>query len=145
MQFFTLEWWRGCQTAEQTGDPCTEYARHFDRIRTRLPVHLLTMLESVSLHDSRMRQFVVSPGQQTVQLLLENYAGDERFTLTYRGVERFESWSDPNVGLRGPHGYGDLGYDEVDVLSSGVYEHRLLFSSGIELGIVFHEFEFGRS
>jgi hypothetical protein len=50
--FFTLDWWRGCPTAEQTGDPCVEHARHLDRIRARLPANLLVMLESVSLRDS---------------------------------------------------------------------------------------------
>ena len=45
--------------------------------------------------------------------------------------------SDPSVGLGGPHGFGDLGYDEIDVGEDGPFEHRLLFSSGIELAVRF--------
>jgi hypothetical protein len=35
---------------------------------------------------------------------------------------------------------GDLGYDEIEVLGGGMFEHRLLFSSGIELAIEFAAF-----
>ncbi|HWX42575.1 MAG TPA: hypothetical protein VN345_15600 [Blastocatellia bacterium] len=48
--------------------------------------------------------------------------------------------SDPDKGLVGPNGFGDLGYDEIEVLDGGMFEHRLLFSSGIELAIMFEEF-----
>ena len=48
--------------------------------------------------------------------------------------------SDPEKGLPGPHGYGDLGYDEVDVLEPGLFEHRMLFSTGITLSIHHREF-----
>jgi hypothetical protein len=74
-------------------------------------------------------------------LVLDSHAGDERFTLTYREVVRVESPADPMVGLRGPHGYGDFGYDEVEVLSTGVFEHRMIFSSGVELRVVFGGFK----
>jgi hypothetical protein len=41
------------------------------------------------------------------------------------------------LGWGSPAGYGDLGYWEVDALSGGAFEHRLLFSTGIELAVVF--------
>ena len=72
--------------------------------------------------------------------MLDSPVGDERFTLTYTGVERVESTADPAVGLRGPHGYGDFGYDEVEVLPTGAFEHRMVFSSGVELCVVFGGF-----
>ena len=62
---------------------------------------------------------------------------DCRIQLTYRGVERLVSTADPATGLPGPHGYGDLGYDELDAVGPGVFEHRMLFSTGIELPIRF--------
>lgn len=55
-----------------------------------------------------------------------------------------ESTANPSAGLAGPFGYGDLGYDEVAILASGAFEHRLLFSTGIELAVVFREFELRR-
>ena len=107
-----------------------EYARHLDTIRHRLPPDLLGMQESTLLHDARLREWAVMPADGTARLVLDSYAGDERFTLTYSGVERFESTADPAVGLGGPHGYGDFGYDEVDVLGTGAFEHRMIFHPG---------------
>jgi hypothetical protein len=143
VRFFTLEWWCGCQTGG-VGDPSADYVRHVAAIRARLPADLLALQESISLHDSRLRQLVVLPAAAAVRLVLDSHAGDERFTLVYSGVEQVESTADPEAGLGGPHGYGDLGYDEVDVLPSGAFEHRLLFSSGIELSLVFRGFELQR-
>jgi len=138
-----MEWWRGTQIAD-AGDPSAEYARHLSTIRDLLPSDLLVLQESISLHDSRLRGLMMRPALARLRLRLESYAADERFDLEYSGVESLESTADPRVGLNGPHGYGDLGYDEVGVLSNGAFEHRILFSSGIELAIAFRGFEFRR-
>ncbi len=53
--------------------------------------------------------------------------------LRYTGLTAFESFQTPDQALAGPGGYGDLGYDEIDVLEGGTFEHRMLFSSSIEL------------
>ena len=58
----------------------------------------------------------------------------------YAGVFTRKS-TNPKRGLAGPHGYGDLGYDEIEVLRDGLYEHRILFSSGIELQVRFTGFK----
>lgn len=144
MRYFTLAWWCGAQTGGE-GDPGSGYARHLEAIRPHLPHDLLAAHESVPLHDSRLRELTILPATQTARLVLDTYAGDERLTLTYGGVERVESTADPDVGLGGPHGYGDLGYDELDVLPTGAIEHRLLFSTGVELVLVFSSFAFTRA
>jgi hypothetical protein len=143
LRFFTLDWWRGIRRGD-VGDPSAEYARHLDAIRDRLPADLLASQESIPLHDARLRHWIIAPAAASARLVLESYAGDERFNLSYSGVERMESTADPSAGLTGPYGYGDLGYDEVDILASGAFEHRLLFSTGIELAVVFREFGLNR-
>lgn len=142
MRFFTMAWWFGGQTGD-AGDAAADYAAHLAAIRNRLPPDLLATQESVSLHDARLRELRLVDG--TLTLGLDSHAGDERLTLTYTGVERFESTSDPEVGLGGPAGYGDLGYHEVSVLPDGAFEHRLLFSTGIELVVVFRGFRLQRA
>ncbi len=62
--------------------------------------------------------------------------------MNYGGVRSIQSTADPEKGLPGPHGYGDLGYDEIDLIQPGHYEHRMLFSTGIELLVQFSEFSF---
>lgn len=132
-----MAWWCGTQT-DDAGDPLAAYAAHLAAVRDHLPPDLLATEESVSLHDTRLRELRLADG--SLLLRLDSYAGDERLTLTYTGVERFESAADPKVCLGGPAGYGDLGYCEVDALPGGTFEHRLLFSTGIELAVVFRGF-----
>lgn len=64
-----------------------------------------------------------------------------RFYLKYKGVSNFTTTSQPDKGLAGPYGYRDLGYDEIELISEALFEHRMIFSSGIELSVVFTEFE----
>lgn len=66
---------------------------------------------------------------------------DRRIHLVYRGVTSFLSTADPAQGLSGPHGYGDLGYNEIELVEARRFEHRMLFSTGIELEIQFEEFQ----
>jgi hypothetical protein len=138
-----MAWWCGMQT-DKGGDPSTSYAAHLAVIRDRLPPDLLATEETVSLHDTRLRELRLVVGEGKLSLVLENHRGDENLALTYGGVERFESSADPDVGLRGPAGYGDLGYWEVDMLPDGAFEQRLLFSTGIEVAVVFREFRLNR-
>lgn len=144
VRYFTMAWWCDCQTGD-VEDPSADYAVHLAAIRDRLPPDLLATQESVSLHDTRLRELRLIPAEGTLSLGLDSYAGDERLTLTFIGVERFESTADPEVGLGGPAGYGDLGYCEVDALPGGTFEHRLLFSTGIEMAVVFRGFRLQRA
>lgn len=142
MRFFTMAWWCGLQRGDAS-DPSVPYVAHLAAIRDRLPPDLLTTEESVSLHDARLRDLRFA--ERRLVLGFDDHDADERLTLTYLDVERFGSTSDPEVSLGGPGGYGDLGYSEVDVLPIGVFEHRLLFSTGIEFSVVFRGFQLHRS
>jgi hypothetical protein len=144
MRFFTMAWWCGCETGD-AGDPSAAYSAHLAALRDHLPPDLLATEGSVSLHDTRLRELRLLPAEGSLSMGLDSHAGDERLTLTYTGVERFESAADPEVGLGGPAGYGDLGYWEVDMLPGGAFEHRLLFSTGIEFAVVFRGFRLQRA
>lgn len=143
MKFFTLDWWCGLQGLEFY-DPIPEFRTHLSSIRDRLPEGLLALQESISLHDANLR--LINFHFQTGELTL-HFDGDDgtgglrRLTLRYLDVLSFKSLADPHIGLPGPHGFGDVGYDEADIDSEGNLEHRLLYSSGIEMQIVFQGFE----
>jgi hypothetical protein len=138
-----MNWWSG-ESAEEAPDPSEEYGRYLTSIRDRLPADLLATQETVALHDCRLREARMEIADSSFILVLETFDGDESLTLTYRGVTRLTTVADPAIGLGGPAGYGDLGYTEVEVLPAGTFEHRLLFSSGIELGVVFSDFRWER-
>ena len=141
MRFFTMDWWLGVQTGS-TVDPSTEYARHVASFRP-FPDVVAAIDRVPSLHDARVRR--VEHLVDAVDIVLDAWGetgGWHPLRLSYRGVEAFTIAADPEKALRGPGGFGDLGYSEIDVPSPGLFEHRLLFSSGIELGLRFREFSF---
>jgi hypothetical protein len=135
-----MDFWVGSQTAAYV-DPAADYAAHLATIRDRLPPDLLATEQEVSLHDSRLRNLRLEIADGLLTLDLQSYSGEKLLGLVYEGVERFESLADPDIGLLGPAGYGDLGYSEVDILPNGAFEHRLLFSTGIELRVAFRGFK----
>lgn len=65
--------------------------------------------------------------------------GLRKVKLHYSGVTEFCSNAQHEKGLAGPRGYGDLGYEEVDIVD-GCLVHRMLFSGNIEMEIRFHSF-----
>lgn len=140
MKFFTPAWW-GMQEGDLDNDPAEAYHRYLTTIRDRLPAGLLALQESVSLHDGRLRVLELSISNATLLMLVDDYAGLRKFSLLYRGVSAFRSIADPAVGLRGPWGYGDWGYNEADITESGEFQHRILFSSGIEFNVQFSGFD----
>ena len=136
-----MEWWRGIQSGG-TADPSVAFRDHLERIRDRLPSDLLLLQESVSLHDARLRIYDYNPGQLILNLSGDDGSGGLRdFILEYRLIDSIIMTSDPDIGLPGQNGFGDLGYDEPDILENGLFQHRILFSSGIELQVDFSDFK----
>lgn len=137
MRFFTLAWWRG----DSEEDAGAQYLAHLETIRSRLTPSLVDLLYPQTpdggLHDARLRDLQVDMGAQSLVLRLKSHDGRLDLTLTYEGVTALSFTGDPKAGLRGPHGFGDLGYHEVDVGPVGGFEHRVLFSSGIEMRVQF--------
>ena len=135
MKYFTLKWW-SCEVEDMHAV--------LDAYRS-LPADLRKLVHGVSLHDARLRRLDLSTESRRLVLELDGCGYDDQahsyfdtqFRLTYEGLQSLTSNADPDAGLPGPHGYGDLGYDELEVIPSKLYEHRM---SGIELQIRFTEF-----
>lgn len=146
MKFMTIDKWSG--TNGDALEALKEYQRYLDSVFATLPLELQRFTSKVSLHDARMRHLRLAAGLLKLKLDGSGYQEetrsyfDRRFDLTYGGVDSLTSTADPDTGLPGPHGYGDLGYDEIEVLANGRYGHRMLFSTGIELHVQFNEFSF---
>lgn len=139
MKFFTSEWWSGCQRGD-AGDAIAAFRTHLEAVRDRLTPELLALQERLSLHDANLIALRVTPETRTAVLRLMLADGQE-LELRYCGLSGFDSVQTPDTALGGPGGYGDLGYDEVDVLDDGSFEHRMLFSSSIELRFRFAALE----
>ena len=144
MKYFTLRWWEG--KVENPMVVNEQYCRYVQSVKKSLPKDLWRLFWNVSLHDAHLRRLHFA--QHKLELKLDGGRRDkgkyrlglQRFRLTYDGVSRMTSLASPKRGLGGPGGYGDLGYDEIEVIADGLFEHRILFSSGIELQVRFSNF-----
>ena len=117
MKFFTLDWWCGLQQLEDY-DPVPEFQKHLSTIRERIPEGLLALQETISLHDARLRSLDYSSHNNSLTLQLDGddgTGGSRQFMIRYSDVVSFKTIADPERGLPGPHGFGDLGYDEADI------------------------------
>jgi hypothetical protein len=144
MKYFTLAGWTADQDLDRDTDvfkPSREYRQYLARVQDRLPPAFVRLSSEVCLHDGALRELRADFDRRVVSLQFD--AGDptmrtaRRVRLIYEGVSALASTADPTIGLPGPHGYGDLGNDELEVLAGDQFEHRFLFSSGIELAIRF--------
>lgn len=139
MKYFTIEEWMGYQDLDsyEPGSwvAADRYAAYFESVQHLVPAEYTLLIETVYLHDSRLRHLEVDSRADSALLILDSARGDEAcvVAIRYNGLEHFASSSDPDKSLPGPGGYGDLGYDEIEVVEGGLFEHRILFSSGIEL------------
>ena len=139
MQFFTMDWWREVQSGA-TSNPSDAYERHLASLRP-FPDAVAAIDRVPSLHDARLTR--LEQVRDSIVVALDRWGekgGRIPTELRYGGVERFAVSTDPDGGLSGPNGFGDLGYYEFDCAAPGLYEHRVLFSSGIELCIQFRAF-----
>jgi hypothetical protein len=144
MKYFTLEWWIGTQKMTTFDNRFPLYHDHLSSIRSMAPSDLIQLSEDMSLHDGQIAEFSLEVADATLTAVVngdDGTGGPRQFRLKYFGVASFRSLADPEKGLGGPRGYGHWGYDEVDITPSGLIEHRILFSSGIELCVQFSTFE----
>ena len=146
MKYFTKKWWGG---ADDPSAAVNDYWSYISTIRSSLPKELARLLEEVSLHDSTVESFAVTSEDGLAALILNGSSdpwcrspeGDRlrRIVLRYTGVT--------DVLMRNGDGApitelddSDLGYDEIELLPSGLIQHRMLFASHIELQLTFKAF-----
>jgi hypothetical protein len=148
VKYFTLDGWIGDQDLDDDGAAARgavqAYKAYLASVQPALPVDFKRLLAAFCIHDARLRHMAVDLPAGMIVLRFD--AGDitmreaRDISLHYGGAVFVESTADPDRGLPGPHGYGDLGNDEIEVLDGGLLEHRLLFSTGVELTLRFRAF-----
>jgi len=141
MKYFTLDWWNGVQEFENAKDPHSAYEKYFESVKADLPVSFRQLHAGSLLHDGDlvMLKYCGVDGLLDMKINNDDGKGNLReVLLNYCGVTLFESCSIQEKGLPGPLGYGDFGFDEVEILEN-CFEHRMIFSSGIEINIRFDD------
>ena len=138
MRFFTMDWWHGVQDGTDE-DPVGAYERHMASLRP-VPPAVAGLDDVPSLHDAHMVRIDHFDGSVELTLSTLSQEGRVPVCLSYGRVDAFSLAADTEQALPGPLGFGDLGYCEIDTPSEGMFEHRMLFSSGIELSVRFQDF-----
>ena len=147
MKYFTMDWWLAFQNPDMpekdAARPQQEYERHYKSIKKHLPKRFLTFDKSYSLHDATLLKLSLNADKEQIKIKFMLAVVHKKFiegrngTLIYSGVTDFTSSKRAEVSLvDSTYNYGHLGYDEIEMISPGVFEHRMLFSSGAEFGIV---------
>jgi len=147
MKYFNISNW---QDPDPT--PTRAYQQYIDGVRDKLPSDLQRLCnywtaeveKAVYLNDGRIRSIQVMQAAASAEVVMDGELPGRIEVLVhlhYGQVASFQSVVDPAGGLPGPCGYGDHGADEIEVREDGLLEHRMLFSSGIELSVVFRTFQ----
>jgi hypothetical protein len=146
VKFFTRERWASDDYADWERAR-TAYNKYLESIRSRLPPALSLLAFGVSLHDANLNSLHVDTAAQELTFILDGYEFvngipeiPRRYELRYHGVTDFRADKDSD-GARELLDRQDLGYVELELLESSLFEHRMLFSSGTELSIRFRHFD----
>jgi len=149
MRFYSMRDWKADQDLDKNELPglakILAYDRHLIATLPRLPRSVRRLLGFATLHDGRLLELDYQSRLNRLRLrvcaldLATEGAAFHHLSLVYRGVERLQSYK-PAGEAFGGDGYGDIGCDEWDVTHGGLFQHRILFSTGIELSVTFAGF-----
>ena len=147
MKYLTLDWWMGNSEEESVLD---KYHEDFENVKKQLSKSILEFADSVDLHDGNIFRTYLRSGE--IRLYISCFIYDEKgvgvgrsyYEVIYGGVEEAKFISDPEKGLPGPFGFGDMGYDEWEIKENGKFCHSILCSSGIEIKIIFESFAWNK-
>lgn len=152
MKYFTLDDWISHQNIETVDmekihQTDKEYKGYLASITDKLPPDLVRFYQTIRIHDAGLLNLELDVEHKQAVFTVDTYPTNDNngldrllIELQYDEVRSLDSTSNPQKGLAGPFGYGDIGGDEIEMLAEGIFEHRFLFSSGIELAIQFGGF-----
>jgi hypothetical protein len=143
------------------------YVAHFDKIKAKLPPRFLELQQSFYLHDARIvypfgpdapffpglwpLHYWLKPdvpfGEKvpTLWMIAQLDTPPQPFVVFHYRKVHTQAIRRSSTGYGEPCPYLEWGYDEVNVLKDpdGVrFSHSILFTDGLELEIVFEDFDF---
>ncbi|MBZ0167315.1 MAG: hypothetical protein K8I00_10965 [Candidatus Omnitrophica bacterium] len=126
-----------------------EYDAYLNSIMDKIPMKLRNMIELTNRFDSTLLSFELIPNENkaTLEIIAEKITSEEKYTdahmqFQYFGLVQVRSFCKLNEGHPMPLGFGDLLWEEFELLPNESIEHRLLYSSGINYCIQFTDFDY---
>lgn len=132
------------------------YAEYINGVWDELPTAVQRLCtfrrdieDPIFLNDGELRELEVDLQDSRVQVtfIADGFdadlkdAGPRRWVLRYSGATQVRSVPDNSGAAPDPAGYGDHGADEIELIEPGLFEHRMLFTTGIEIAIRFASLE----
>ena len=145
MKYYTSKWWS--ETSLEEGDDTNErYRAYINAVRPKLSAEILRLVETISLHDARVRSLALDADTESLVIKLDGYdylplshgrkPTDLQIAIHYEGVSAFFVTGSQHYSW---FKYSDLGYNEIEVIGRCKFEHRMLFSTGDEVTIRFRK------
>lgn len=151
IKYFTMKWWlafQGDMPKKEQRRPQKEYDLCYASVKKQLPKQFVDFDKSYSLHDATLLKlrFNAEKQQLKIKVILaivhEKFIEGRNGTLTYSGVTNFSISKPAEHSPASSDNYAFLLADEIEVISPDVFEHKILFSSGVEFDITFTYFNF---
>ena len=123
-----------------------QYRKYRQTIQSKLPPDFQRFLTLAYLEDGEVLKIEIETALRIGSLwctaldVASKGTEGHYLRLEYQGLQKFSSTS-PVQDSFGGDGYGDIGYTEIEILAEGVFEHRFLFSTGIEMAFDFTDFK----
>ena len=163
MKYFTAEIWAGWQGDEAAFDRAQKkgtknrfrYRACLSRLVPKLGTRHGQSFTKHSLHDGRLLLFAVSgiagvslgkkravPETRVEIAVLAGYRQAPVYRLFYTGVSDISVQTKNDLFPLDNSRFGDWGYDELLGKRGGMFRHNILFQTGTEVSIAFHQFRF---
>jgi hypothetical protein len=143
MKYFTRHWFEGDISDEESDAVWAAYRTRRDAILPLMPPTVKELATSINIHDGIVERIILNHDSESLQCDLicgDLQRGYFRLELMYGGVK-----VDPlELAAIARESAIEALYDEIDVLSNGLYEHRILFTHSREISIEFRTLQLTR-
>jgi len=145
MKYFTIDNWM--HDEGPLSGTTKQYENYFLSIKKKLPKKLQEFYEKYNFFDGTIVNLSMDLLRKEGKLkmfIYDNQEVDEHEAhLFFKNLHLCVFKTNLQKHVNGPlDGFGDIGYDEIELLNDSRWELRLLFSTGIELEVQFEDFDF---
>ncbi len=141
MKYFTREWCSGGLSDEENDRIWEDYKKYIKDIYWKLPFVLKILTNDISLHDGIIKKtyFYVKEGV----LEFSGIFGDLQIGYFGLNIKYFDVYKMDTAFLKSLFykEKAEILYDEIEILPDNKYSHKLIFTNGKEMEIIFNDIE----
>lgn len=141
MKYFTKEWCFGFLSDSETEMILNNYEEYLSAIYNELPFVLKIIAKNISMHDGILEKAIFFEHEKN--LILEGIFGDLQsgyffLSAKYSNVRNMSKEVLVNLFDKKKL---EIIRDEIELLSPNTYSHKIIFSSKIEIDVIFSDIQ----